>query len=473
MKAGKYDIPMPLLVGDELDSLGVELLELAKRLEYQEAEVQQINMLTSQINAGLLLEEILENVYKDFRTIIPFDRIGFSVVEEKSYTVKAIWMKSELPVVYLGKGYEATLHGSSLEEILKTGRPRIINDLSEYLRDHPDSESTRLIIKEGLASSLTFPLVANDRPIGFLYISSRHPGVYTPGHVESLRKITGQLSVIVEKGLMVSRLSEQKKVIEQKNKELQRLDHIRNTWLAVAAHDLRNPITYIQLASQVLLEEESGKVESQALEILNHIFNNAKYLSHLLNDLLDLTKLDSEEFSINVVSIPLESFLNGLVDDYGEWTARKESKIIVEPIPPGYIHADPLRLRQVVDNLVSNAIKFSPPGSLIKIRAFPIKRAWKIEVQDQGPGILPEDRTRLFKEFSRLSSRPTAGEKSTGLGLAITQRIIQAHQGEIGVDSKPGAGATFWVTLPIASSAILPPSVQIAARADQQKDESS
>ena len=110
--------------------------------------------------------------------------------------------------------------------------------------------------------------------------------------------------------------------------------------------------------------------------------------------------------------------------------------------------ADPHRLRQVIDNLISNAIKFSPPGSTVQVSAQRMPSGWRINVQDEGPGVTPSDRERLFQDFARLSARPTGGEKSTGLGLAITRRVVEAHNGQIGVDSEPGHGANFWFTLP-------------------------
>jgi signal transduction histidine kinase len=110
------------------------------------------------------------------------------------------------------------------------------------------------------------------------------------------------------------------------------------------------------------------------------------------------------------------------------------------------ITADPWRLRQVMDNLLSNAVKFSPAGGAVRVYAERLDGGWRISVADDGPGIRPEDRARLFQPFTRLSAH--GGERSTGLGLAITQRIVEAHGGQIGVDSTHGGGATFWFTLP-------------------------
>jgi signal transduction histidine kinase len=114
----------------------------------------------------------------------------------------------------------------------------------------------------------------------------------------------------------------------------------------------------------------------------------------------------------------------------------------------GAIHADPLRLRQVLDNLISNAVKFSPKGSTVTVVAERSGTDWKISVRDEGPGLKEADRASLFQEFSKLSARPTGGEKSTGLGLAIVKQVVLAQGGTIDVDSTPGKGATFWFTLP-------------------------
>jgi len=128
--------------------------------------------------------------------------------------------------------------------------------------------------------------------------------------------------------------------------------------------------------------------------------------------------------------------------------AKKNTRVVLQTVEPGTVLADPIRIRQVLDNLISNAVKYSPPGSLVTVRAKRGSICWRVEVQDEGPGISSKDRERLFHDFARLSARPTGGEKSTGLGLSIARRVIDAHGGEIGVDSVDGKGATFWFTLP-------------------------
>ena len=114
----------------------------------------------------------------------------------------------------------------------------------------------------------------------------------------------------------------------------------------------------------------------------------------------------------------------------------------------GMVEADSLRLRQVMDNLISNAVKYSPPGSLVRLAGIHKDKVWRIEVIDEGPGISEKDQQKLFMDFAKLTARPTGSEKSTGLGLAITRRVVEAHGGKIGVDSTMGQGSTFWLELP-------------------------
>jgi signal transduction histidine kinase len=168
----------------------------------------------------------------------------------------------------------------------------------------------------------------------------------------------------------------------------------------------------------------------------------------LLNDLLDVSQIESGNLNLEETSIDLAALLEEAVKWHALVATPKGTRVQLQPTEPGQVHADPLRLRQVIDNLISNAVKYSPPGSLVCVEMQRFDRGWRIAVKDQGPGLTPADRQRLFQDFARLSARPTGGEKSVGLGLAIVRRIVEAHGGQAGADSEPGQGATFWFTLP-------------------------
>lgn len=450
LKQGNYSVAVPAPPADEASRLGEALQELANNLEAKRREWQQLEQVTTDINAGLLLDQVLERVYHNFRGIIPFNRIGFALIEshQQQLQVRAHWAKSDQPHLRIKQGYTSPLAGSSLEIILNTGQPRIINDLGEYLAQKPTSDSTRLIVLEGMHASLTCPLIVQGVPIGFIFFSSTIPKVYTNSHVEIFQKIASQLSVIVEKGRLMSELTAQKAAIEQQNEQLYHLNNLKNKFLGMAAHDLRGPLGNIHLAAVLLAESGSQLPSDQAISLLHDIAEQASYMSNLVNELLDVTQIESGKLNVSMEFIDLESFLSQAVERHRQLAAPKGTQIHLIKCPTGQVPADPTRLRQVIDNLICNAVKFSPPGSLVRVWVEPHVSGWLIAVQDNGPGITPEDRQHLFQEFARLSAQPTGGEKGIGLGLSIAQRIVEAHKGQIGVDSEPGWGATFWFTLP-------------------------
>jgi len=280
-----------------------------------------------------------------------------------------------------------------------------------------------------MRSSLTCPLISNGIPIGFIFFSSIHPNVYSADHAAIFQSIAAQLSVIVEKGRLVSELNDQKERIAKQNAELTRLSEMRNTFLGIAAHDLRNPLANILMISNLLTSDQQNLSVEASLELVADIQQQAEYMLNLLTDILDVTQIESGKLDLNPILVDTRSLLEAAVARHNQLAEPKGSKIELAAVPAGKMFADPLRVRQVLDNLLSNAIKFSPPKSTIRVKAIRESTGWRIEIQDQGPGITDKDRQKLFTDFARLSARPTAGEKSTGLGLAIVKRVIDAHKG--------------------------------------------
>ncbi len=231
LKQGNYHVILPVSPLDEVGQLGQALQELATALETHYQELRTLNQITVKINSGILLDQILEGVYRDFRNLIPYNRIGFSLLDEGGKILRARWAKTDRRKVRLGVGYSAEMPGSSLQTILETRQPRILNDLVDYLSRKPTSQSTRLIVEEGYLSSLTCPLVANGVAVGFMFFSSIERNAYAGVHVDIFSQIADQLSVIVEKGRLVSELAEKSARIQQQNEELVRLDNLRELLL--------------------------------------------------------------------------------------------------------------------------------------------------------------------------------------------------------------------------------------------------
>jgi diguanylate cyclase (GGDEF)-like protein len=227
MQRGHFDVGISIEGSDEVARLGEALGELARTLGRRFHELGKLAAITERVNAGVMLEEVLDRVYESFRAVIPYERIGLALLEDQGRTVRARWARSDGTEIRLKPGYSAKLEGSSLEEIIRSGRPRILNDLEAYLEEHPSSEATRLVVDEGLRSSLTCPLVALGKPIGFLFFSSRETDTYRELHQGYFMQLASQVSVILEK----SRLYEELLALNRRLRDMQ--DRLRHE----ASHD--------------------------------------------------------------------------------------------------------------------------------------------------------------------------------------------------------------------------------------------
>jgi signal transduction histidine kinase len=423
------------------------LSELAHALDQRNHQRRKLEQITTNINAGFTLQDVLEKIYGEFREVVPYNRIGMALIEPQG-VVRAYWAHSDAGQIHLSEGYAAPLVGSSLEAILQTGQPRILNDLVAYLETKPNSHSTRLIVREGMRSSLTCPLIVKDEPLGFLFFSSAQPGVYQNQHSEIFQQIASQLVVIVEKAKLISDLEQSREEIKHQNEALQRLDELKNTFIAIAAHDLRSPLSYILTSIELITGPDAALYRDHQKTFLEGIQRQVRHMVHLVDDLLDLGEIQSGRFKLHLQAIKLSEILEEAVRVQSQLAAAKGTQIELVMEDDGLVHVDPSRMRQVLYNLLSNGVKYSPPNSQVQMLVRRQSSSWRIMIVDQGPGIRVEDRPRLFQPYQRLSAKPTAGEKSTGLGLAICRSIIEAHAGSIGVDSTPGKGASFWFTLP-------------------------
>jgi len=439
MRRGEFDFDVPVVGDDEVAKLGSALQELGRVMERKFEEVNTLSLVTEQINAGLVLDEVLDHVYTSFRSFIPYDRIGFSLLEEDGRIVRARWARSEAPVMRITGGYAAPMKGSSLQEIIDTGQPRILNDLPQYLSDHPDSDSTRRIVEEGMKSSLTCPLVALGKKIGFMFFSSVQKDTYRDIHTALFLQIAGQLSIIVEKGRMYQQLLE--------------LNDLKNKFLGMAAHDLRSPIAGIKMANEMLLDGSFGALNDMARQFIQESQRSCSGMLSLINDLLSMNAIESGHLKLNPERTDLAEFLKSLIQLNSPAAIRKSIRIEFAAqgtVPPVYVDAE--RLKQVVNNLLTNAIKYSGSHTVVSVGVAATEKEVEISVTDQGQGIAPDDMSKLFKEFSKTRAKPTAGEESTGLGLAIARRIVEAHGGKIWAHSELGKGSTFAFTVPVADA---------------------
>lgn len=432
MQNGNFDMLIHVDSDDILGRLGKALVGIGRTMQGQSKYIHALTNLVEKINAGSTTEEILNQIYDAFNAYIPYDRIGFSRIDNDN-TVVSLWARTNVDKVKLEVGYEASLEGSSLNEIIESGQPRIINDLEEYLRDHPLSKSTQLVVEEGMRASLTCPLIAEKKPIGFLFFSSTQPHAYENVHTELFMQIAGIIAVSLEKAQLYERLVE--------------LNDIKNKFLGMTVHDLRNPIAIIKGFIDLLLLQENDSYQEKVLE---HIRGQSNKMLSLIGDILDITSIESGELRVEFKLMDVLDLLCTAIDT--NRLIAKSKKIDIEnqlPQSLPEVMIDPERINQVIDNIISNAIKFSNSHTTITVKAYEKDSMVCIAITDQGQGIPENEREKLFKPYSKISVRPTGGEKSTGLGLAIVKKIIDIHKGKIFIDSIESQGTTVTFCLPV------------------------
>ncbi len=240
-------------------------------------------------------------------------------------------------------------------------------------------------------------------------------------------------------------LEDQKSLVE----ELSAANSAKNRFLGMAAHDLRNPLASIRGLAEFLRDGVVGPLSKDQVDLINTIHEASQGMLDLVNELLDVATIESGELKIMAEDRNLAELIDKSVYLANIDAAKKGTKIVFEPgRRDAVLRIDGAKIRQVIDNLLSNGVKYSPPGSVVTIDLKQEDGLWAFSVRDQGPGIPENERDKLFKDFGRLSVVPTGGEKSTGLGLAICRKIVEAHGGKISTENIAGGGCRFRVLLP-------------------------
>ncbi len=265
----------------------------------------------------------------------------------------------------------------------------------------------------------------------------------------SVQKVLEKERLELENKQLLSDLARKNEDLEGSNRELIELNLIKNKFLTMAAHDLRNPIIAIRELTEILTDHDYARLtKPERRQYLEIIHKTSHEMLNLLNDLLDVSIIESGRLEIRSESVDLRSLIADRVR-INQVVAEKKGIRIETDIPEiPRLGLDPGRIVQVFDNLMSNAIKFSPKGSRIRVGMTAGAETVRVAVTDEGPGIADDEIDRLFGELERLSARPTGGEPSTGLGLAIVKKVVEAHGGSVGVTSREGHGATFYFDLP-------------------------
>jgi signal transduction histidine kinase len=341
-----------------------------------------------------------------------------------------------------GPGGVVTLasgQGLTSQVVAERGPVQIPDIALEGAYDHPLRQP---LIEAGHRALLGVPLLLENEVIGVLAVTRKRPGEFTPDVVRLLGTFATQSALAVQNARLFSE-------IKTKSRELEAASRHKSEFLANMSHELRTPLNAVIGFSEVLLQRMFGELNAKQDEYLKDIYASGQHLLSLINDILDLSKIEAGRMELAPAPFHLPSALENAVTLVRERVVRRGITLQVEIDPRlDEIVGDERKVKQVLLNLLSNAAKFTPEGGRISLKAARPDGIVEIAVTDTGVGIAPEDQAAIFEEFRQVGSDERKRE-GTGLGLTLAKKFVELHGGRIWVESESGRGSTFTFTLPV------------------------
>ncbi len=445
-----------------------------------EQVVQRLASLTSigkTISLRFTTDELLMAIYKECKAVIDCSLFSIALLDESANE-----LSFELDVrndVILPK--ERIAVGEGLNSwVVTRHQPLLLASLAEErrfgLQSVADTKPTE--------SWLGVPMIARDRVIGVISVESYRKNAFTADDLILLTAIANQAAVAIENAYLYrdlegltyaleQRVMERTNELRETNLRLLAADRSKNQFLANMSHELRTPLNSIIGFSSVLIESARGVMQQRMHRFLENIHAAGNHLLELINDILDLSKIEAGKMELRTDLFDLRETLAAVERVMKGFAAEARIKIVssVDPSLP-QVRLDEGRLKQILFNLLSNAVKFSPHGGVVAITCKRVPAAdspigvetVRIDVKDQGIGIPQDELQRIFVEFYQTEDGRRARKGGTGLGLSLTRNFVELHRGKIEVQSTPGLGSTFSLFLPLDYNEALQPPALGAAR---------
>jgi signal transduction histidine kinase len=397
-----------------------------------------------QINSEILnftdLKELASYIYNNTQKLVPCDilAVGFLEEEGKRITIQSIISTYQLNLLTEGANFD--IKNTALVTIMEYSYPLIINDLASFMEDRPHYLMGKLLLNEGVGSAMICPLKVQDKPLGFIFRSSRKPYQFNGHHITISAALIPRIAQILEKGYIIHQLS------TAINSYMEILGFV--------THELKSPLDTIITMGNTLTGGYKGKLTQDQNTYIRKMTRKAQYLRELTDEYLTLSRFESEKIPLNLQPVSFsENLLTDIIDLYSPQMDDKNITIelnIDDDLPD--IKCDPSLIKIVLSNLMSNAIKYNIDKGTIRMSAK--LKAGKIifSVWNTGPGFSPEGKKSLFKKFSRIESDELMKQKGSGIGLYTSWKIVQLHNGRIWANSTEGKWAEFGLLLPVDGS---------------------
>jgi signal transduction histidine kinase len=401
--------------------------ELGRRADVLDA----VNRCARALGSSLDLERAFAAFIRELQGLVPFSRMAIVLIEHGDARVFAVSGEGAEDVFPSGTVRRIT--GSAMEDVLGTGTTLYREDISNARYDE-EPELLRL----GLRSRVMAPLIAGSEPIGTITVMRKEPGAFDPADVELLSLLGRMAGSAVQN---IRAFSAEHRTVE----ELRRLSALRADFVSMVSHELRSPMASLIGSAQTLQARWRTLEPEQRDSFLALIGHETTRLSALVDDVLDTSRIEAGTFSYSFDDVDLDELVRDAVASAEHSSDEVRINARMGELPS--IRGDRSRLRQVLSNILENAVKYSPAGSAVEVDAYVADGRVLVDVADHGPGIRVQDQELIFEKFGRVNHGE--GKPGTGLGLFIARSIAEAHGGTLAVAEGSNPGATFRLSLPL------------------------
>lgn len=418
-----------------------ELNEYINKIFEQQEKERIVRWIVNSIRESLDLDEVLEKIVEEIGRLLKVDRCLIALYDKdagKFYFQNEYRINENIPGVLNNvNSLMLELPQNWHEHLLKSNKPIVISSSEEEILD--ENQKNYLEIND-IKSLIIIPVEHKNEILGAIMVHQVHyKREWENTHIEILKDTGGQIAIALGQAILYTKVQEATKM--------------KSEFLASMSHEFRTPLNAIIGFSEMLLSEDYGKLSEKQKKFMNNVALSGKHLLRLVNDILDLSKVESgnlelnyEMFDVNYAIFETVSILKGMA-------TKKNISIETKLEENTIINADVVRFKQIMYNLLSNAVKFTENNGKISINSVFMDGNLKVEVVDTGIGISFDNRDKVFQEFRQVDSSYARKQEGTGLGLTLTKKIVEIHNGYIDFESEELKGSKFWFVLPEAKVA--------------------